>query len=1101
MDCLIKIAGEIVKPAWAPISRHFGYLICYKSNIEKLECKFNELDALKKEVQIKVDAARRERLEEAKGVVQTWFADVNTMEGEVKRIKDQATVISNNCFPHINLHYKLGREAAHHMETTDDLIRKGNFDSVSHKGPPPSTTDSLLFNEDYMIFDSRKSQEKKILEALKVEAVHIIGLCGMGGGGKTTLVKEVAKQAKKQNLFGEVVMVTVSQNIDLKRIQTVIAESLGLIFEEKSVEVRAVKLADRLRGTEKKVMVILDDLWEPLKLSVVGIQLPEMAATCKVVITTRNKDVCDRMRCREIVELKTLSDEESWSLFKSRAGDVVESPTIRNLAQKVARECAGLPLALVVLGTALKDKSSGTWEAVLMRLKRSKEVDLPGVSKQVIQSIKLSFDFLESEAAKSCFLHCCLYPEDRDIKEEEVMLLMAGGGLLADVETLNEAQGRVDLLFDQLKACGLLLQGSSESCVRMHDIVRDVAIQIGAAADHAFYVRAGQSLTEWPRTTESEMQNCRRLSLMSNDIEDLLPDRMEYPKLEMLILTGNNRLSSIPEMFFQHMGSLMVLDLSDTAIKSLPKSLSCLTNLRVLNLRSCDFLKDISHIHKLKRLEILTLDRCPPVSIVPESVGCARSLRYVNLAFKGAYDSSCIDNFFSKELPRFHRLEQLFMRKFAGSFLELISLRHLTHLFIAEVADLDDPLSHELVSPRSWPNGLLKFCLSFVKHEPMYKFEQVSRGLQLMGTKPLAVWVKKLLEKTILLVLIAFQETELISINSDIPPLVFSSLESLSVDNWPKLTKLLDDELSLQEEIPLSQLQQMVIKNCPGLTNLIPSRHCQRSMKKLQDLDVRNCPMMLELFPCDEGARDITKLLPGLIYLCLDGLQSLQIVLQPFQCLPNLTVLAIKNCGVRYVVSSEMETMAILADPFPALEQCTIKNCREMSDIIYPLASLQSPFFFQGLSILSIVSCPKLMHLFSYNQAISMQHLTFLHIEDCAALEAVVISTENKEEAFASTSTHVVDRESYNSPFPNLNRLWLNGLPQLTTFQHPAALPIKWLYLKSPCLWNCPKLQQRLLGSGTPGHEQDLYTSKGEDKEIDDAEGGEEKRGDLEPEW
>ncbi|XP_039139942.1 probable disease resistance protein At1g12290 [Dioscorea cayenensis subsp. rotundata] len=285
-----------------------------------------------------------------------------------------------------------------------------------------------------------------------------------------------------------------------------------------------------------------------------------MAATCKVMITTRNKYACERMRCREIVELKTLSYEESWSLFKSRAGDAVESPTIRKLAQKVARECAGLPLALVVLGTALKDKSSGTWEAVLMRLKRSKEVDLTGVSKQVIQSIKLSFNFLESEAGKSCFLHCCLYPEDENIPKEKLMHMMVGGGLLDDVETLNEAQSRVDLLLDHLKACGLLLQGATEGYVKMHDIVRDVAIHISAATDHAFYVRAGEGLTGWPRTTESEMRNCRRLSLVLNRIVDLPPNPIKYPKLELLILSCNKRLSNIPEMFFLHMGSLTTLE-------------------------------------------------------------------------------------------------------------------------------------------------------------------------------------------------------------------------------------------------------------------------------------------------------------------------------------------------------------------------------------------------------------------------------------------------------------------------------------------------------------------------------------------------------------
>ncbi|KAH7653506.1 P-loop containing nucleoside triphosphate hydrolase protein [Dioscorea alata] len=1212
MDFLSTIASVISYHAWDPIRRHSGYLISYKRNINKLVTKFDELDALRKDVQREVDAAILERLEDVKNVVQTWLMKVDRMEKEVKGIKEKASVISNKHFLHIGLHYKLGKEADNNIKTTDALLEDRNkFGRVSHKRPPPRTTDSLLYNEDFVIFDSRKSCVKKILEALKNETVHSIGLCGKAGVGKMMLVKDIAKQAKDQRLFGEAVMVTVSQNIDLKRIQTIMAESLGLHLSEVSEEVRAVKLAERLATTQNKILVILDDLWEALDLSKVGIQLSQMAATCKVVITTRNKDICEIMNCEEIVELETLSDDESWRLFTSRAGDAVKSPTMMELAQNIVKECAGLPLALVVLGTALKGKKLEIWKTVLMQLKRSMDVGLQGMSKQVFQSIKLSFDFLESEEAKSCFLHCCLYTEDYDIPKEELMHLMVGGGILIDDETLNDARGRVDLLLNQLKARGLLLQGSYENRVRIRDVVRDVAIQIGVVADHAFYVRAGQGLKEWPRTVESEMRNCRRLSLMRNDIEDLCPDPMQYPKLEMLILRGNEMLSNISETFFLHIGSLMVLDLSSTGIVSLPKSVSCLTNLRVLNLGFCDCLEDISHINGLKRLEILILDGCRMFIDPPKGVGWTQNLRFVNL-------NHSMNDYFSEELTRFHRLEQLFMDKFEGSFRELIiNLRYLTHLFINEVVDLDDPLSHELGLPSSWPDRLVKFSLSFLKGQPWRHWYDSRRALKLMGSKPLAVWVKRLLKTTIQLALVEFQETELISIDW----LSLSSLEYLEVGNWPNLTKLLGDELLMHEQIPLSQLKNMIIKNCPRLTNLIPSSLCQRSMQKLEYLDIDDCPMVLELFPCDQGAHNITELLPGLRTLFLRGLQSLQNVLQPFQCLPNLKNLFINDCGVtyvvssemetvviladpfpaledldirncqemnemispptslqapcffqrlrklqiwsylilqdlpqltafhhpttpamerlhltcyeiegcpklqepleglqslqnvlqplqclqrlqiilqslqslnlrgiqtpqnvvqpfihlpnlknlfindcgmRYVVSSEMETVAILADPFPALEDLNIRNCQEMSEMISPPTSLQAPCFFQRLRKLQIWSCPRLTHLFSYKQAISMQHLSSLHIYKCAKLEAVVISKEMEEEA--SSSTHVVDHESYNRPFPNLRELILRDLPQLTVFHHPTAPPMERLQLTSYEIEGCPKLQEPLEG-------------------------------------
>lgn len=45
---------------------------------------------------------------------------------------------------------------------------------------------------------------------------NIVGVYGMGGVGKTSMVKQVAKKVRREGLFHRVVMVTVSQNTDLK---------------------------------------------------------------------------------------------------------------------------------------------------------------------------------------------------------------------------------------------------------------------------------------------------------------------------------------------------------------------------------------------------------------------------------------------------------------------------------------------------------------------------------------------------------------------------------------------------------------------------------------------------------------------------------------------------------------------------------------------------------------------------------------------------------------------------------------------------------------------------------------------------------------------
>ncbi|KAH7662122.1 RNI-like protein [Dioscorea alata] len=285
----------------------------------------------------------------------------------------------------------------------------------------------------------------------------------------------------------------------------------------------------------------------------------------------------------------------------------------------------------------------------------------------------------------------------------------------------------------------------------------------------------------------------------------------------------------------------------------------------------------------------------------------------------------------------------------------------------------------------------------------------------------------------------------------------------------------------------------MTIDNCPRLIRLQTPASWEYTMPKLEELRVTNCPVMKELLQFAYESAGPRILLPSLKILELYGLHNLsQGVLQLSQCLPNLKDLKIHDCGVKCVLSfSFSREIEALPDPLPTLAKLHIENCPEMIEIIFvtdapnaPNASLQAQCCFQGLMHLTIESYRRLSHLFSYKQAISMQHLSRLYIRHYAALGTVVISKENEEEASASTSTsattttsaststHVVHHESYNSLFPNLRQLTLYDLPQLTAFHCPAALPIDWLFLQHCCIEKCPNLQDPLLGTHTPPQNQ-----------------------------
>ncbi|KAJ0013893.1 hypothetical protein Pint_21621 [Pistacia integerrima] len=146
----------------------------------------------------------------------------------------------------------------------------------------------------------------------------MIGVYGMGGLGKTTLVQEVGRKAEKDNLFNDIVFVEVTETLDVKKVQTEIADKLGVEFNNESE--RASKLYERW-NSGKKILLILDNIWEDLDLKTIGIPSKMDHGGCKLLLTTRNVDTLEKMGSTNHFGMGTLNEGESWSLFKKMAGN------------------------------------------------------------------------------------------------------------------------------------------------------------------------------------------------------------------------------------------------------------------------------------------------------------------------------------------------------------------------------------------------------------------------------------------------------------------------------------------------------------------------------------------------------------------------------------------------------------------------------------------------------------------------------------------------------------------------------------------------------------------------------------------------------------
>ncbi|XP_028785026.1 uncharacterized protein LOC114740938 isoform X2 [Neltuma alba] len=986
----VSIAAKLAEYLLDPTLQQLQYLFCVGKITRNVEIRKEELILKQRRVQELVQEAinRTERIDDE---VDKWKNDVESLIAEVEKLEEELRA-NNGChrrwYPTWR-RYCLCKKLAKTTQRMIDLNTKSDrFNPFSHPVIIPGI--EYHSSKGFMFFESTKKAHDELWAALQDDDSSMIGLWGMGGSGKTTLVKEVGKKVKESKLCDEVIIATVSQTPNIRKIQGEIADLLGLKLEEETEVGRARKIALKLQSSNKRILIILDDVWDTLNLEDIGNPYrDEGPRNCKILLTTRRQEVCTMMDCQKTISLGLLTEGEAWDLFQTH-GKVDDG--VRKVAQEVVAECKGLPIAIVAMGKCLRRKGLDEMNVVLHRLRHSKPLD----EDKAFTCLKLSYDYLRTVEAKLLFLACAMFPEDHEIKIEDLFRYGVGLGLCKDADSFEIARSQVRAAINVLIDSSLLMFSvnfGKEKYVKMHDMVRDVALWVATQENSTIMVNNAK---EWNNLIADEViKDCYAISSWYDNsrlFQSL--SQLDAPQLEFLLL-HSMKLFDVVHASFERTTGLKALIITCMngrhMIELQPQSIQHLSNLRTLRLQGW-YLGDISFVVTLTKLQILDL-QSSCFERMPDGIEKLNKLKLLDL-------SSCrIDECCYKVIRSCSQLEELYVSKHSP---------HSKHANCYEY----------LVGP-SVLMKLRRYNIEIGGDGKYLEFhDQGTRSLCLgqLNMSILSATIKDLARRATMVEFYGLEGGG----KSFMPNIVqatggMNQLTKLYLERCSEI-ECITDKTTPHEDAIVPRLDELVLKDMDNLKQL----HCGPSpfslLQKLERLSLFKCPQLLHLFPADCNLGNLkflkistcprlTSLIPVAVACTLLSLEELQI-----ECcnglkhvikgegyadtwenarLPKLNILFIEDCcNLEYVCP------VFLAQRFE-MHHLSIINAPQMKAVFGENASEGQPLPDPGetqlvlpfLEHLNLRSLPNLVGICSEKYHPRWPSIKIIEWRDCPKME------------------------------------------------------------------------------------------------------------------